>query len=204
VTAGDAGLLIKGLLGYASIKGGELTLQATMPPISALSRTDAKLSEVSGELIVRDCTILNQPMLTRLFSSGSFAGALDLLRGQGISLDSLHIPFRIDADVIAIHDARASGPSVGVTADGYIDRAANQIALDGAVAPLYGLNGLLGAIPVLGDVFVSKKGEGLFGVTYTLHGDIDHPSVSTNPLSVLAPGILRRVFEGSTPTAPGK
>jgi len=48
-------------------------------------------------------------------------------------------------------------------------------------------------------VFVSKKGEGLFGVTYTLQGDIDAPKVSTNPLSVLAPGILRRLFEGTAP-----
>ena len=72
------------------------------------------------------------------------------------------------------------------------------------MAPVYGLNGLLGAIPVLGDVFVSKKGEGLFGMTYSVHGDLDHPQVSTNPLSVLAPGILRRIFEGGTPAAPAQ
>ncbi len=125
----------------------------------------------------------------------------DLLKGQGISLDSVHIPFKMNGDVITIHDARATGPSLGLTADGDIDRAANQVALSGAVAPMYGLNGLLGAIPVLGDVFVSKKGEGLFGITYTLHGDLDHPQISTNPLSVLAPGILRRLFEGA-PKAP--
>jgi hypothetical protein len=137
-----------------------------------------------------------------LFSSGSPGGFVDLMRGQGIVLDSVHVPFRINGDVVTVHDARATGPSVGVTADGYIDRATNQIALSGAVAPMYGLNGLLGTIPVLGNVFVSKKGEGLFGVTYTLHGDLDQPRIATNPLSVLAPGILRRIFEGGTPTDP--
>jgi hypothetical protein len=200
VTAGDAGILLKGLLGYSIVAGGDLNLQATMPPMVSGTRIDT--SDYAGELTIRNCTILNQAFMTRLFSSGSFGGFLDLMRGGGISLESVHIPFRLDNNVINIHDARASGPSIGVTADGYIDRDSNQIALQGAIAPLYGVNGLLGVIPLLGNVFVSKKGEGLFGVTYSVHGDIDAPKVSTNPLSVLAPGILRRVFEGAAPTAP--
>jgi hypothetical protein len=201
VNAGDAGLLLKGLLGNASLKGGDLNLQVTMPPVPGV-REPGNHDDV-GDLTIRNCTLVNQPFLTRAFSSGSFGGLMDLMRGQGIALDAVHIPFQISGDVITIHDARASGPSIGVTADGYIDRATNQIALQGALAPLYGINGLLGAIPVLGDVFVSKKGEGLFGVTYTLQGDIDEPKVSTNPLSVLAPGILRRLFEGAAPKPAG-
>ncbi|MGH6878301.1 MAG: AsmA-like C-terminal domain-containing protein, partial [Rhizomicrobium sp.] len=198
--AGDAGMLIRGLFGYAIVKGGELSLLATMPSVAAAGNQSN--SQYSGDLRILDCTILNQPFLARLFSSGSFGGFLDLLRGEGIALDAVNIPFQISGDVITIHDARASGPSIGVTAAGYVDRATDRIALQGALAPLYGINGLLGAIPVLGDVFVSKKGEGIFGVTYSVSGDISDPTVSTNPLSVLAPGILRRLFEGSAPKAP--
>jgi hypothetical protein len=194
-SAGDAGTLIKGFLGYSSVKGGTLSIQATLPPTTAPNQKSGGSPDISGEVIIRNCAILNQAFLARMLSSGSPGG-------QGIALDSIHIPFRISNDVVAIHDARASGPSIGVTADGYIDRASNQIALQGAVAPLYGINGLLGSIPVLGDVFVSKKGEGLFGITYTMQGSIDDPKLSTNPLSVLAPGILRRIFEGAAPTAP--
>jgi len=46
------------------------------------------------------------------------------------------------------------------------------------MAPMYGINGILGVIPVLGDVFVSKKGEGLFGVTYSVRGDLDEPKLA--------------------------
>jgi hypothetical protein len=198
-TAGDAGAVIRTLLDYQSVKGGELSLDATMPPVGTDAQKNSPVPDYSGELIIRNCTILNQPFFARLFSSGSPGGMVDLMRGQGIVLDNVHIPFRISGDVVTIRDARATGPSLGLTADGYIDRATNQVALSGAVAPMYGLNGLLGAIPVLGDVFVSKKGEGIFGITYNMHGDLDHPEVSTNPLSVLAPGILRRIFEGNTP-----
>ncbi len=201
-TAGDAGAIIRALFDYSSVKGGELSLQATMPPVGTEIQKNANTPDYAGELTIRNSTILNQPFFARLFSSGSPGGVVDLMRGQGIVMDSVHVPFRISGDVITIHDARATGPSLGITADGYIDRATNQVAVSGAVAPMYGLNGLLGAIPVLGNVFVSKKGEGLFGITYTLHGDLDQPQVSTNPLSVLAPGILRRIFEGGTPTDP--
>src|SRR5262249_31194652 len=68
-------------------------------------------------------------------------------------------------------------------------------------APLYGINSVLGKIPVIGPVIVGKPGEGIFGVTYSVHGNADEPDVDVNPLSVLTPGILRRIFEGKIPTA---
>jgi hypothetical protein len=201
IATDDAGLLIKGLLGYASVKGGRLDVQATMPTSTPDARKASGVPDYVGELTIKDCTILNQPFLERLFTAGSPGGLFNLMSGNGIVLDSVRVPFRISGDIVDIHDARASGPSVGVTADGYIDRQGNQIALQGAVAPMYGINGLLGAIPIIGDVLTSKKGEGIVGVTYSVHGNLDDPTLSTNPLSVLTPGILRRIFEG-TPKPP--
>ena len=58
---------------------------------------------------------------------------------------------------------------------------------------------MLGAVPVLGDLLVSKQGEGVFGLTYAMKGNIGEPSLIVNPLSVLTPGILRRIFEFATP-----
>ena len=170
VTAGDAGALIKGLIGPSIMQGGELNLQATMPAAVQGARS---ASDYAGELTIRNCTLLSQSMLARVFSSGSVGGFVNLMKGGGIAFDSIHIPFRYGNNVINIQDARASGSSIGVTADGYVDRDTNQVALQGAIAPLYGINGLLGAIPVIGDVFVSKKGEGLFGVTYSVRGDLE-------------------------------
>jgi hypothetical protein len=36
-------------------------------------------------------------------------------------------------------------------------------------------------------------------VTYGVRGDVDDLKVSVNPISVLAPGVLRRVFQGAKP-----
>jgi hypothetical protein len=60
---------------------------------------------------------------------------------------------------------------------------------------------VLGAIPLLGDVLTSREGEGILGTTYSVSGDADEPEISVNPLSMLTPGILRRIFEGRIPTA---
>lgn len=198
VDATDAGLLLKGVFGLNNISGGRLTLTAKMPPVDAA----AGPASYAGILAIRDFRIENQPFFARLFSAGSLGGLLDLMRGTGIVIDKLEVPFTAKGDVINIQDGHASGPSVGLSGDGYIDRRANRIDLRGAVAPIYGLNSMLGAIPLVGDVLVSKKGEGILGVTYEASGNLEEPKISVNPLSVLTPGIFRRIFEGKAPSAP--
>lgn len=200
LTADDAGSLIKGLFGFESMRGGTLDLNATLSPL-AQAKGKAPL-DYAGTLTITDFKVVNQPFLARLFAAGSLGGVADLLGGEGISFDKMEVPFRAQNDAITIHDARAAGPAIGITADGYIDRAHNQIALKGTLAPVYGLNSVLGAIPILGDVLVSKKGEGIIGMTYSVSGNADQPSLSVNPLAALAPGIFRRIFEGAMPVAP--
>ena len=202
IDTNDAGLLLKGLFGLEAMKGGKLNIAATMPPMSAAIGKDPNAIEYTGTLTIDNFTIVNQPFLARIFSSGSFGGISDLLRGQGIVIEKLQLPFAVHGDVFDIHEARASGPSIGVTADGYVDRRSNQLALKGALAPLYGINSVLGAIPIFGQVLVSRKGEGIIGMTYSATGNADEPQVNMNPLSVLTPGILRRIFQGSIPAAP--
>ncbi len=203
VTAENAGLLAQGLFGFSSMKGGDLKIEVQLPSMAVgLSDIDPKTPDYTGTLSVSDFTIVDQPFLARLFAAGSLGGLIDLMGGKGVVISKLATPFAVRNNVITVHDARASGPSLGITADGYIDRPQNRIALKGTLAPIYGLNSVLGAIPLVGDVLVSKKGEGVFGMTYSVSGDADQPQISVNPLSVLAPGILRRIFEGKIPVEP--
>ncbi len=198
----NAGLLFKGLFGFTSLHGGKLDLVAALSPKPTKDELAKKQApDYRGVLKITNFTVVNQPFLTRLFSAGSLGGLSDLLQDKGIAVDTLDAPFRMHGGVLDIHDARASGPSIGITAQGYLDRRNSKIALEGALAPIFGLNSVLGAIPVLGDVLVSKKGEGIIGMSYSVSGNADEPRISVNPLSVLTPGILRRIFEG-TPEAP--
>jgi hypothetical protein len=198
--ADDASLLLKGLFDFGSMRGGVLQVNATMPPVTL--KSDPNVPDYTGKLTITDFRILNQGFLARLFAAGSLGGLVDLLRGEGITIDKLDAPFTVHGGVIDIRDAVASGPALGISADGYLDRRSSQLQLRGSLAPIYGLNGLLSGIPLIGSILTSKKGEGIVGMTYTASGNADEPDVEVNPLSILAPGIFRRIFEGNVPTAP--
>jgi len=202
VASNDLGVLARGLFGFNSIKGGKLDLQVTLHgPANAPPNDDPSTDDYQGQLVLKDFRLLNQPFLARLFSAGSLIGFGNLLAGQGIAIDTLKIPFSARNGVLAIHSARATGPAIGVSAEGYVDRPKNEVAIKGTLVPLFGINSVLGFIPLLGDLLVSKPGEGIIGMTYTVAGNADEPRVSVNPLSMVTPGILRRIFEGRMPDA---
>ena len=202
IATGDTGTVTKGLFGFNSMRGGKLEFTATLPgKATDAAPKDPNAPDFQGKMVLRDFRIVDQPFLARLFSAGSLVGLGNLMQGQGIAVDTLEVPFSSRGGVLTLRDVRATGPAIGITAEGYIDRGKNDIGLKGSLVPLFGINNVLGNIPLLGDLLTSKQGEGIIGMTYSVSGNADEPSVSVNPLSALAPGILRRIFEGKMPTA---
>ena len=197
----DVGVLARGLFGFNSIKGGKLDMEVTLHgPASGGQTGEDPPNDFQGKMTLKDFRLLNQPFLARLFSAGSLIGFSNLLQGQGIAIDELRVPFVARNGVLAINDARATGPAIGVSAEGYLDRPKNEVAVKGTLVPLFGINSVLGYIPLLGNLLVSKPGEGIIGMTYVVTGNADEPRISVNPLSLVTPGILRRIFEGKMPS----
>jgi hypothetical protein len=96
-----------------------------------------------------------------------------------------------------------AGPALGLTGSGSYDIPRDNLDVDGVLAPSPMLNlSMLGSIPVIGDLIVSRRGEGVFGMTYSINGHAEEPRVFVNPVSVLTPGILRRIFEPVQPRQP--
>ncbi len=199
--AGDAGQLLHGLFDFEDMRGGKLTLTATLPGRASDPDATGAAPDFTGKLDIDNFTMVHQAFLTRLFSAGSLTGLGDLMGGDGLSIENLDVPFTSKNNVISLHNAVAHGRAIGATADGYIDRPKGLVDLKGSLSPAYGLNSMLGNVPLLGNLLTSKKGEGIFGVTYTATGSADQPRIQVNPLSILAPGILRRAFEGRMPNA---
>lgn len=195
----NGGALVQGIFGLDSLKGGKIVATLNFP-----GNGDAPVAtgpDFEGIVVAEDFRILHQPFLARLFAAGSLTGFADLMSSKGIAVDKLTIPFKSTKGVINIRQAHASGPAIGFSADGYVDRPDNKVGLRGTIAPLYGINSVLGAIPLLGSVLTSREGEGILGTTYAVSGNADEPEINVNPLSMLTPGILRRIFEGKIPTA---
>ncbi len=86
---------------------------------------------------------------------------------------------------------------MGLTFEGLLDQQEKKIDISGTVIPLSNVNEALKNIPILGSILGGKDGA-LFAATYALKGNLSDPKVTINPLSVLAPGFLRKIlFEDS-------
>ena len=73
----------------------------------------------------------------------------------------------------------------------------NEIEFNGTVVPVSWLNNLPSNVPILGELFSgSKDGEGLIGIKFRIYNeDGGKVIIETNPLSVLTPGFLQRIFD---------
>jgi hypothetical protein len=111
----------------------------------------------------------------------------------------MQVQFAIGGGRFIVRDALINGPVLGATVRGSIDFASESISLSGTYVPLYGINGALGFLPILGDLLVSRSGEGLFGITFAVRGKTSKPDVLVNPVSLVAPGFLRQIFEFNEP-----
>ena len=176
--------------GGAYALGGRMAMLGSAPPLG----TEGPLS---ARLEVSDLTLVRVPILARILAAGSFQGLAALLNGEGILFDRIDADLLYEDGLMTIGDARAAGSALGVTAAGTIDFGAERAAIDGNLAPSYALNSLFGGVPVIGDLLVSRPGEGIIGITYSVEGPFDSLTVFANPLSALAPGLLRRIFEGT-------
>lgn len=184
----ELGALMSGVFGLKSIVGGEGVLR--------LMLNSGEAAGFSGELEARRLQVVNAPLLARILSAGSLDGLANLVSGEGIEFEYAAGEFEYAQGVLTIDDLQATGSSVGITADGSVSfGSSGEASLNGAVAPLYMLNSVLGNTPIIGDILVGKKGEGIVAFTYSVGGSTSNPQVTVNPLSALTPGIFRRLMQ---------
>jgi len=60
--------------------------------------------------------------------------------------------------------------------------------------PAYTVNTMLTKIPLVGLLLSGGQNDGVFGLSYRVHGSMSSPTLTVNPLSAIAPGILRRIL----------
>ncbi len=157
-----------------------------------------------GKARMTEFRTVRAPILARVLSVALLTGVLDSLTGEGIRFSGLEVDFAYSDPRLDIVDARASGPSLGVTARGTMNLDAETIDLDGTIVPANAINSLPGRIPLIGNL-LTGGGGGVFAATYKVSGALGEPRVSVNPLSALAPGFLRNLFgifsmPGTSPT----
>ncbi|MBX9651092.1 MAG: DUF3971 domain-containing protein [Xanthobacteraceae bacterium] len=180
----DAGAFFRFNDFYSKIAGGQLTL-AMEPP-------SPEPGAKEGLINVRDFSIKGEAALDRVAAGGAPGS-------QGsVSFSALRAEFSRQSGQLTIRDGVVKGPAIGATIEGSIDSVSNQVRMSGTFVPMYGLNNMFGQIPVLGLFLGGGSNEGLIGVTYEVVGTPAQPVLRVNPISAMAPGVLRKIFEFNT------
>jgi hypothetical protein len=177
----DAGALFRFTDVYSRMTGGEISTLMDAPSASSTTQL--------GTVNVRNFAVHDESQLERAVANDRQVDRTNNMAFSGMKVDFTRTPGRL-----ALHDGVVRGPVLGGTIDGVIDYADDEVHLRGTLIPLYGANNLLGQLPIVG-IFLGGEKEGLVGVTYEVVGKPAGPVLHVNPLSALAPGLLRKVFE---------
>jgi hypothetical protein len=102
------------------------------------------------------------------------------------------VDFTHRVDRVQINNAVVTGDSIGGSGKGFIYTDSKQYDLVGTVIPMFGINNAFGKL--FGPLGGGPAG-GLFGITFQVKGPLDKPDFRINPMSALAPGAFRSLFE---------
>jgi hypothetical protein len=156
-----------------------------------------------GILHMENLRMKDAPFLAKLFSLLSVESILSTLKGEGVLFIRGTSDFEYLNKKIAIQHLELTSSSLGLTGKGYIDLKDKTIDAKGYIIPANILNQLIGNIPFLGQLLSgnSKEHKGLVSMSYSMKGDLKDPTVSSNPLSALAPNFVKGLFSNLTGSA---
>ncbi len=190
VRSDDAGALLAAAGLFGGAEGGELRLRARLSPEAG--------TELEGSARIRDVRIHGGGTFGSILAEGGVDEAADAARTGGLAFDRVDVPFRYRGDVLVLGESIAKGDMLAVKVEGTVNEASDAVDLVGVISPAYGLTGVLDNVPLLGTILSGGKGEGIVAMTFQVTGTLGDPRFSVNPLSLLAPGILRNIFSGRT------
>jgi hypothetical protein len=179
----DAGAFFRFTDTYAKMSGGQLALAMDPPTVEPHAK--------EGLINIRDFNIKGEGSLDRVAASGS-GGA-----PNGVAFSRMRAEFTRQNGQLLVREGVVKGPTIGGTIEGSID-SGNQVRMSGTFVPMYGLNNIFGQIPIVGLFLGGGSNEGLIGVTYEVVGTLGQPVLRVNPISAMAPGVLRKIFEFNT------
>ena len=191
IEAFDAGEFLRFADLYGQVRGG----------ILRIALAGAEGGRLTGPARLSDFRVFDEPRLAQLVSSGP-EGSDSLREAVGRDIDTSEVAFDIAQGLailspqgLALGEGIVRGPLVGFALQGDVRDRQGRMRMTGTFMPAYGLNSLFADIPLLGLFLGNGRDRGLIGVTFKLEGPSDSPRVTVNPLSVIAPGVFRSIFE---------
>ncbi|TCM69673.1 DUF3971 domain-containing protein [Rhizobium sp. BK068] len=192
VTSGDAGSVSRFADLYQHMMGGLLNLQIRL---GAGDRWD-------GSIDIRRFSLVNEQRLHSIVSTPVGQEQRSLNSAVKRSIDTSAQRFqrgfaRIVSQngVIGIENGVVRGDQVGAVFQGIVRDPRGRMDMTGTFMPAYGLNRLFAELPLIGIILGNGTDRGLIGITFKLTGELEAPDLIVNPLSIIAPGVFRNIFE---------
>lgn len=192
MTSSDAGAVVRFIDVYNRLSGG----------LANLKMTEVREGAWAGGFDMRNFSVDNEERLQSIVSTPAGANGQSLNTAVKRDIDVRSARFQRAFARLAIVDGSLSvengivrGEQVGASFQGIIRDAKGRIDLTGTFMPAYGLNRLFGELPVIGLILGNGRDRGLLGITFKLTGSTARPNLVINPLSIIAPGVFRQVFE---------
>jgi hypothetical protein len=188
----DAGAVLRFLDIYEHMAGGVIKFALSGPVGETLT----------GQVDTANFELVDEPRLRSIVSTAPQGGGRSLNEAVKRDIDTSRVKFERGFATIAkgngaleLKNGVLRGPLIGSTFQGTLYDNTGNMAMTGTFMPAYGLNRIFGELPLLGIILGNGRDRGLIGVTFKLAGDADKPTLQINPLSVIAPGIFRSIFE---------
>ncbi len=192
LTTSDAGSFARFTNLYSRVRGGLLNL----------ALTTANGNDWSGSLDLRNFAVLNEAKLQDIVATptGEDGRSLNtaVRRNIDVSSEKFQRGFARVVYVngtLALENGVVRGEQIGATFQGIVKDQNGNMDMTGTFMPAYGLNRLFGELPFIGIFLGNGRDRGLLGITFKLTGQTDSPRLAINPLSLIAPGVFRQIFE---------
>ncbi|WP_275782754.1 YhdP family protein [Pararhizobium gei] len=192
ITSGDAGSLARFANVYGNMRGGLLNIKLR----------DRGGSSWRGSVDIRKFSLVNEERLQSMVSTpaGNDGRSLSQAVKRDINVSTANFSrgfanVMLDGGAIAIDSGVVRGTDIGATFQGTVRDGNGNMDMTGTFMPAYGLNRLFGELPLIGALLGNGRDRGLLGITFKLTGPFTKPSLTINPLSIIAPGVFRSIFE---------
>lgn len=188
----DAGALARFTDIYRNMRGGLLNLRLR----------DRGARSWRGSVDVRKFALVGEQKLKSMVSTPAGQDGRSLNQAVRRDIDVSTARFErgfaqlfLDRGVIGVANGVLRGVDVGATFQGTIRDANGRMDMTGTFMPAYGLNRIFGELPLIGGLLGNGRDRGLLGITFKLTGPFNQPNLIINPLSIIAPGVFRNIFE---------
>lgn len=191
LTSSDAGSLARFANLYNNLRGGLLNIRLE----------NEAGPNWSGNVDIRSFSLANENRLQSMVSTpGQDGRSLNSAVKKDIDVSSAkfqrafaRIVYREGA--VSVENGVVRGEQIGATFQGMLRDASGRMDMTGTFMPAYGLNRLFAELPIIGTILGNGRDRGLLGITFKVSGPFEKPQLVVNPLSIIAPGVFRQIFE---------